>query len=107
MPASPAADPVLKRFRTALDVLYGDRVERVVLFGSRARGDAREDSDYDVAVFLKDLADRWQEVDRIVPLVTDVLYEDGAFIHAMPHQAGSYENRTSLMREIRSDGIDL
>jgi hypothetical protein len=50
MLASPAADPVLKRFRAALDTLYGDRIERVVLFGSRARGDARED--YDVAVFL-------------------------------------------------------
>jgi uncharacterized protein len=107
MPASPAANPVLKRFRAALDALYGDRIERVVLFGSRARGDAREDSDYDVAVFLKDLADRWQEVDRIVPLVTDVLYQDGAFIHAVPHLAGSYEDRTALMREIRREGIDL
>jgi predicted nucleotidyltransferase len=107
MPASPAADPVLKRFRAALDTLYGDRIDRVVLFGSRARGDAREDSDYDVAVFLKGLADRWQEVDRIVPLVTDILYEEGAFIHAMPYRAGSHEDRTSLMREIRREGIDL
>ena len=107
MPASPVADPILKRFRAALDTLYGDRIERVVLFGSRARGDARQDSDYDVAVFLKSLADRWQEIDRIVPLVTDILYEDGAFIHAMPYRAGSYEDRTSLMREIRREGIDL
>ena len=60
MLASPADDPILRRFRAALDRLYGDRIERVVLFGSRARGDAREDSDYDVAVFLKRLADRWQ-----------------------------------------------
>ena len=36
-------DPILKRFRAALDEMYGDRLERVVLFGSRARGDARED----------------------------------------------------------------
>lgn len=79
----------------------------MALFGSRARGDAREDFDYDVAVFLKDLADRWQELDRIVPLVTDILYDDGAFIHAMPYRAGSYEDRTSLMREIRREGIDL
>jgi uncharacterized protein len=107
MPASPAADPILKRFRAALDTLYGDRIERVVLFGSRARGEARQDSDYDVAVFLKSLTDRWQEVDRIVPLVTDILYEEGAFIHAMPYRAGSYEDRTSLMREIRREGIDL
>ena len=104
---SPAGDPILKRFRAALNTLYGDRIERVVLFGSRARGDAREDSDFDVAVFLKGLTDRWQEVDRIVPIVTDFLYEDAVFIHAMPHRAGSYEDRTSLMREIRREGIDL
>jgi hypothetical protein len=30
MPASPASDPILKRFRAALDTLYGDRIERVV-----------------------------------------------------------------------------
>ena len=27
-------DPILKRFRTALEELYGDRVERVILYGS-------------------------------------------------------------------------
>lgn len=107
--ASPAvtANPILKRFRAALDVMYGDRLERVVLFGSRARGDAGEDSDYDVAVFLRDFADRWQEVDRIIPVVTDILYEDEAFIHAMPYRAGAYQDRTSLMREIRREGVDL
>src|ERR1039457_6306237 len=47
-------NPVLRRLRTALDEVYGERIERVVLFGSRARGDARPDSDYDVAVFLED-----------------------------------------------------
>ena len=41
MPASPAGDPILKRFRATLDALYGDRIERVVLYGSRARGDAQ------------------------------------------------------------------
>ena len=63
-------DPILKRFRAALDEIYGERLERVVLFGSRARGDAREDSDYDIAVFLKGFTDRWQEVERLIPVVT-------------------------------------
>jgi len=103
----PAEDPVLKRFRAALDEIYGDRVERVALFGSRARGDARTDSDYDVAVFLFDMADRWHEVGRIIPIVTDILYEDEAFIHAMPYRAGSYKDRTPLMREICREGVDL
>jgi predicted nucleotidyltransferase len=66
----PADDPILKRFHAALDEIYGERIERVVLFGSRARGDAREDSDYDVAVFLKDLTDRSPELDRLADLST-------------------------------------
>jgi hypothetical protein len=31
------ADPVLRRIRTSLRAIYGDRLERLVLFGSRAR----------------------------------------------------------------------
>ena len=107
MSANVALDPVLVRFRKALDEMYGSRLDRVVLFGSRARGDARPDSDYDVAVFLKDFNDRWSEVDRIVPVVTDILYDDGAFIHAMPYRAGADQERSPLMQEIRREGLDL
>jgi len=101
------SDPILSRFRAALDQLYGESLERVVLFGSRARGDAHRDSDYDVAVFLKDLSDRWREINRLAAIETDILAETGAFIHAMPYRAGSYRERTPLMHEIRREGIDL
>jgi predicted nucleotidyltransferase len=46
-------NPTLKRFRAALDATDGAPLERAVLFGSRARGDAEPGSDYDVAVFLR------------------------------------------------------
>ena len=66
-----------------------------------------QDSDYDVAVFLKGLTDRRPEMNRLADLRTDILEETGEFIHAMPYRAGSYEDRTPLMHEIRADGIDL
>lgn len=102
-----SVDPVLCRFRAALDQAYGARVERVVLFGSRARGDAHADSDYDVAVFLKDLGDRWREADRIAAIASDLLDETGAVVHAMPYRAGAYADRTPLMHELRREGRDL
>jgi predicted nucleotidyltransferase len=33
-------------------------VEKLILFGSRARGEARADSDYDIAVVVRNLSDR-------------------------------------------------
>lgn len=112
MPALALHDAVLQRFRAALDLLYGDRLERVILFGSRARGDARDDSDYDVAVFLKDLVagdlpKRWRELDRLADLRSAILFETERFIDAKAYPAGAYRDRTSLMREIRRDGVDL
>jgi predicted nucleotidyltransferase len=101
------ADPVLVRFRQALTEAYGDRLERVVLFGSRARGDARSDSDYDVAVFLRDMHDRFGELDRLAHLSTDLIDETGEVVNAMAFRAGAYNERTPLMREIRLEGVDI
>lgn len=100
-------DPVLTRFRSALDAAYGDRLARVVLFGSRARGDHRPDSDYDVAVFLKDYRSFGTESKRLAEIEVDVLYDMGALIGAMPLAEGADQERTSFMAELRRDGIDL
>jgi uncharacterized protein len=100
-------DPVLSGFRAALEEVYGERIERVVLFGSRARGDARPDSDYDMVVFLKDLDGFRKEAGRIAEIEADILAETGVVINTMPLQAGSYRDRTGLMRELRGDGLDL
>ena len=101
-------DAILKRFRAAVTEIYGERFARVVLFGSRARGDAEPDSDYDVAVFLRDMPDRFAEVDRLADLSTALLDETGEFLHVMPYLAETYNDpRMPLMHEIRAEGIDL
>jgi uncharacterized protein len=103
-----AKDPILQQFLVGLTDLYGDRIERVVLFGSRARGDANADSDYDVALFLNDLTDVWTEVRRIVDLQLLLRDDTGAEIHTLPFPAGRWRDpRSPLMFEIRKDGIDL
>jgi predicted nucleotidyltransferase len=107
MPTPAARDPVLARVRAAFADLYVERLDRVVLFGSRARGDARDDSDYDIAVFLRDLDDRAHDMDALAYVSTDVLYDLGAVVHAMPYRADAYNDGSPLMWEIRHDGIDL
>jgi len=100
-------DPILERFRAAVTEIYGDRLARVVLFGSRARGDAQPDSDYDVAVFLRDMPDRMAELDRLADLRLTFFDETGAFIDAFPYPASAYLDGSPLMHEIRREGRDL
>jgi predicted nucleotidyltransferase len=45
-------DQVAQTFATELRQRLGPRVRRILLFGSRARGDAREGSDYDMLVVV-------------------------------------------------------
>jgi predicted nucleotidyltransferase len=107
MSVSVTTDPVLVRFRKALDEIYGNRLDRVVLFGSRARGDARPDSDYDVAVFLNEPDELWDELGKLSHITTGILVDTGAVISAKPFAADAYRERSPLMHEIRDDGLDL
>ena len=100
-------DPILKRFKAALQEIYGDQIERIVLFGSRARGEAQPDSDYDVALFLKQVPDRRKERHRLADLRVDFIDDTGAFFDTKPFSIAAYADRTPLMSEIRRDGLDL
>ncbi|MFI4947371.1 MAG: nucleotidyltransferase domain-containing protein [Alphaproteobacteria bacterium] len=77
-------DPVLTRFRAAAGDTCGDRLERVVIYGSRPRGDHRPDSDYDIAVFIHEPGDLWDELGVLSRITTDILMETDADISAKP-----------------------
>ena len=103
-------NPILAQFRAVLADMYGERLERVVLYGSRACGDAEQDSDYDVAVFLRDMddCDRLREMNRITDITSGILYDTGEFIEALPYSATSYNDPCMpLMYAIRTEGISL
>lgn len=100
-------DPVMLRFRALLEAAYGARLERAVLFGSRARGDHRPDSDYDVAVFLRDMTQWWDEVRRLADLTQIVLEETGFVISAKPFAVEEYQRETFFMDNVRAEGIAL
>jgi predicted nucleotidyltransferase len=106
--ATPENESVLARCRQALNDVYGtDNIERGVLFGSRARGDARPDSDSDVAVFLISPNELWDDLGKLAHITATILNETGAVISAKPFPAGAWRELSPLMHEIRRDGLDL
>ena len=85
-------------------------VERMILFGSWARGQANEDSDYDVAVLLRDLSDT-RPIRRVL---SDLAYGhvlSGFYIRPIPLPSayldppGGYI--TELAEDIARDGVEI
>ncbi|HYH17148.1 MAG TPA: nucleotidyltransferase domain-containing protein [Azospirillum sp.] len=101
-------DHFLVKFRRAVEEAFGDKVERVVLFGSRARGDARPDSDWDVAVFLKEGARSWDTLWTLSGIAVDIGSGDGnKFIQTVRLDASNDDQATELRDNIRRDGIEV
>ena len=48
---------IIQEFKRRVKIILGDRLDRIILFGSRTRGDAEEDSDFDFLVLVKSSAD--------------------------------------------------
>jgi predicted nucleotidyltransferase/uncharacterized protein (UPF0332 family) len=71
----PDAD-LTERYRARVLAAFPGRVERIVLFGSRVRGNVHEDSDWDFAVYLdhapdKDENQRLRGIERAINDETD------------------------------------
>lgn len=56
----------------------GPRVRRIVLFGSRARGDSRNDSDYDVVVVVDRRSPEVREA--LLAIEVDILDRHGSLV---------------------------
>jgi uncharacterized protein len=100
-------DPVLVRLKAELTALYGPRLKQVLLYGSRARGDHREDSDYDVLVVLEPPFDWWEEVKRMANISSQHTFDTGAILSLRPVTAEQVQEKTGFMREVRREGIPV
>lgn len=63
----------LRKFRMALEEALTDNLLEMKLFGSKARGDARKDSDIDVLVIIS--SGDWRMCDVVYGIATDILLE--------------------------------
>ena len=50
---SPEIQKIIEQFKSELLKIYGDNIHSIFLYGSRARGDEKPDSDIDILIVLK------------------------------------------------------
>ena len=106
------ATRTLRSYAALLRTRFGTRLERTVLFGSRARGDAREDSDIDVLVVIRDMtpSERREAVDLAyrasretapeAPILTPMVWSDH-------EHAARLRQERRLALDIEREGVPL
>jgi len=97
---------ILKELHKRLNVVYGDRLAHMVLFGSRARGDAESDSDIDILVVLHGSVNAGEEIERTGGIVSDLCLKNNVVISCMFMDCHRYEHKNGpLLRNIRNEGV--
>lgn len=86
--------------------LYGERFDRLIVFGSVARGEATKDSDIDLMLVLRGDVDVGREIDRIVENTYESDLRRGTLTSVVPISLGDFLTRVSpLLMNVRREGI--
>ena len=96
-----------EEFAIRLKAKYGERIQNVILFGSVARGDYREESAIGVLVVTRDTS--WAFRMSLAQEAADVLMREGVYTSAKPIAPEDFERtgETILGRSVRREGLIL
>lgn len=101
-------EPLLQELHATLEALYGERLAKLVLYGSFARGEAWAGSDIDIMVVLRGEVDNWKEIKRMSEVTYAIALKHEELIAKLPVSLAEYRTRNSpLLINVRREGIEL
>ncbi len=105
-----ALDSILKRFLQGLEDLdLRDKIEKIYLFGSRAKGTERPDSDYDLLIVAPSPDKSFRK--KIYDVVVDILLEHQRVVSLKIFKTEEYKRLcrmgTPFMRNVLKEGIRI
>jgi len=105
--AAQITDELITLFSKKLKERLGNRLIRIILFGSRARGDYNPDSDYDLLVIVDKVTPEVNE--SINDLAGEFLYEYSKLfpVIAVSEKRFANEKYNPLYMNIRKEGVTL
>ncbi|MEM8523696.1 MAG: nucleotidyltransferase domain-containing protein [Bacteroidota bacterium] len=101
--------PILTSFSSKMQALYKDDLQRIILFGSHARGEATEESDIDLLILLsKQEVNAYDEIPKITEEVFGLNIQYNQVLFYLPMSIKRWQTEESfLLDNIRKDGVAI
>ena len=99
-------EKILKEIKRYLKDRYGNKIKKVILYGSYARGEATEDSDVDVLIVVSDDLDPDEVEEYLAPLIGNFLAYWGELVPAIVIKDSEFlKEQSDFLINVRKEGI--
>jgi predicted nucleotidyltransferase len=100
--------PILQNFQADLLKVYGEHLQKIILFGSYARGDFRESSDIDLLLLFDENYNVSLKDDEVYDKIAAIILENSYVISLIPTSVQLFETKKApLYLNIKKEGIEL
>ena len=97
---------ILAQLRQYFHELYGERLVQLILYGSQARGDARQDSDIDILVVLDGQIQAGKEIARTSEFIAALCLDRTVVISRAFASATRFQQEESpFFLNVRREGV--
>ena len=99
---------IFRELKQFLHELYQDKLDKIILFGSRARGDHSSESDFDVLIVLKNDFNYSQEIEKTSIFISKLSLKFDFVISRVFAKTNDFQSKnTPFFLNVRKEGIIL
>jgi predicted nucleotidyltransferase len=102
---------ILKKVDNKIIEMFGDKLEKVILYGSYARNENTSESDIDVMVLVNEDEYKIREYeDKITDIMVDLSLEYGVVVSVYAQNAQEYEKQAKILpflMNVQREGINV
>lgn len=97
---------LINQIKAHLIKMYGERIKKVILYGSYVRGEVTGDSDIDMLVLIDQSLNPFEVRESLSDLLFDILLEEGELISVIAVPEHLFENHNSpFMLNVKREGV--
>ncbi len=102
---------VLKKVRNSSKHIYGNKLDKIILYGSYARGDNTEESDIDIMILLDcDKAEIEEFRDKTYDMANDISLDEDVFLSILLRDNKHFQENLDVLpfyKNIMREGVTV